>query len=105
MTERDSPSHRNRCHRAHQRKGSHNRKLSVAGKVDQPLRHRDIKRARAIGIDDRVTIRIGQKRLVIHATIILQHLKPVHRLWRSARKNEGKLIRQLQLRLHRKVVP
>ena len=105
MTERDSPSHRNRCHRSHQRKGSNNRKLSVAGKVDQPLRHRDIKRARAVGIDDRVTIRIRQKRLVVHTAIVLQHTKPVHRLRRPTRKNEWKLIRQLQLRLHRKVVP
>jgi hypothetical protein len=66
-------------------------------KVDQPLRHRDIERARAVGVDDRVAMRLARKAASLRPRKSCIISKAVHDLRRAARKDEGEFVGQGQL--------
>ena len=92
MRQCNRPRNRDRCHRPHQCKGRHDRQLPMTRKVNQPLRHRNIKTSRAVGVDDRITIGIIQKLVIFKTTRDFQHLEIIKRLRRPTREHKRKLI-------------
>src|SRR6056300_1960617 len=76
----------------------------MASKVNQTLRHRDVQRARAIGIDNRIAPRFGLKRVIGKTAEIADHFETIHGLSRPARENERKLICVSHLRFGREVM-
>jgi hypothetical protein len=73
-------------------------KLPGAREVDQPLRHRHVERAGAVGVDDRVGMDAPLRELLLRqAARDPQHLEIVERLRRAAREEERKLVGQRHL--------
>ncbi len=102
---RDRAGHRDRGHGAHQRERGDNRHLPGAGEVDQALQHRHIERARRVGVDDRVAVRIGRELGIAQPAKVADHLESVLHLRRAACVDEGDFVGMAKLSFEREIVP